>query len=248
LSGTAGPSETEQVEILNGRIDGLKILLEAPHDPGGPIIKFDLRLADGHMKGDAAMEPRPERVPSRDLHATFVQRGEAVFGLRLLTLANERGEAQIILEAAGMLAEASNQVSTTTLSGQIERELLLLANSELAKGRSNARENRALALLLKYLWPSEALAPSVNHDSLFGFQIKLTDLQPLIDDAKRRLEFERAMHDQQNAPKVAATLAAGYSESPTRITNRTPRAYDRLRDSTDRPTVGPRRPLFPTGV
>ena len=121
---------------------------------------------------------------------------QAVFGARLLTLATERGEAQLVLEAAGVSADGSNQATMAMLSGQIERELPMLANRELARGRTSPEQNRALALLLKYLWPSEALAPSVHDDVLFGFEIKLADIKALRDDAKRRLEFERAMHDQ----------------------------------------------------
>ena len=78
----------------------------------------------------------------------------------------------------------------------------MLANSELAKGRTNPGQNRALALLLKYLWPSEA--PSVPDDPCFGFQFKLANLKPLMDDAKRRLELERALNDQTAKPKSPA--------------------------------------------
>jgi len=130
--------------------------------------------------------------------------GQAVFGARLLTLATERGEAQLVLEAAGVSADGANLATTAMLSGQIERELLMLAKSELAKGRTNPGQNRALALLLKYLWPSEALPPSVHDDPCFGFQFKLADLQPLMDDAKRRLELERALNDQTAKPKSPA--------------------------------------------
>src|SRR6266852_264242 len=90
------------------------------------------------------------------------------------------------------------------LSGQIERELLMLPNSELAKGRTDPGQNRALALLLKYLWPSEALAPSVHNDSCFGFQFKSAELQLLIDDAMRRLQIDPETNEQTANPESLA--------------------------------------------
>jgi hypothetical protein len=129
---------------------------------------------------------------------------QAVFGAHLLTLATERGEAQLVLEAAGVSADGANQTSTGMLSGQIERELLMLANSQLAKGRTNPGQNRALALLLKYLWPSEALAPSVHNDSCFGFQFESADLQLLIDDAMRRLQIDPKTNEQTANPESLA--------------------------------------------
>src|SRR5437588_10228784 len=80
LSGTAGSSEKELVEIVKGTIDGERVLFEAPHHPAGPIIKFDLKLVDGHIRGGAAMEPKEERVPGRGVRATFEQHGDEITG------------------------------------------------------------------------------------------------------------------------------------------------------------------------
>jgi len=148
---------------------------------------------------------------------------QAVFGARLLTLATERGEAQLVLEAAGVSANSSNQATMAMLSGQIVRELLTLANRELARGRTSPEQNRALALLLKYLWPSEALAPSV-HDPCFGFKFKSADLQALIDDAMRRLQIdpetkEQTANPESLAPSLEDLLKANQDNnqnSPTR--------------------------------
>ena len=61
-------------------VDGGKILLEAPHHPAGPIIKFDLKLVDHHIQGAATMEPKEERVQARPIHVSFVQHGSEITG------------------------------------------------------------------------------------------------------------------------------------------------------------------------
>jgi hypothetical protein len=80
LSGTVGPSEAEQVEIINGTVDDGKILFEAPHPPAGPNIKFDLKLDDHHLQGVATMEPKEERIQGRPIHANFAQHGDEITG------------------------------------------------------------------------------------------------------------------------------------------------------------------------
>ena len=54
ITGTAGPNVDKQWPILKGRIEGAKVTFEVQTDE--PIIKFDLTLADGHLKGDASAE------------------------------------------------------------------------------------------------------------------------------------------------------------------------------------------------
>jgi hypothetical protein len=52
ITGTVGPSEDHQMSIKVGKINGDKIAFEVEIDDGA-VIKFDLRLTDGHIKGDA---------------------------------------------------------------------------------------------------------------------------------------------------------------------------------------------------
>jgi len=54
LTGTVGPREDRQWPIANGKVDGAKVTFEVQSD--GPLVKFTLTLADGHLKGDAAGE------------------------------------------------------------------------------------------------------------------------------------------------------------------------------------------------
>lgn len=54
LTGTAGPSQDEQWPVQNGKVEGDKLTFDV--QSGGPLIKFNLTLADGHLKGDAKAE------------------------------------------------------------------------------------------------------------------------------------------------------------------------------------------------
>ena len=54
LTGTAGPSEERQWPISKGKIEGDKVTFEVQTDE--PLLKFDLRLIDGHLKGEARGE------------------------------------------------------------------------------------------------------------------------------------------------------------------------------------------------
>ena len=80
LSGTAGPAKEEQVKIVNGRTNGAKILFEAPHDPSGPEMKFDLKLVNDHLEGTVRLDEKEEKVPSRPLWASLTQRGDKISG------------------------------------------------------------------------------------------------------------------------------------------------------------------------
>lgn len=51
LTGTAGPNSDQQWTIQNGKVEGDKLTFEVNAD--GPVIKFELTLANGHLKGDA---------------------------------------------------------------------------------------------------------------------------------------------------------------------------------------------------
>ncbi len=51
ITGTVGPDDGQQFPIQKGTIDGDKITLEVQHE--SHIIKFELVLADGHIRGEA---------------------------------------------------------------------------------------------------------------------------------------------------------------------------------------------------
>ena len=55
ITGTAGPSTDQQWEIRNGRVAGDKITFEVQNDVP-VLIKFELALVDGHLKGVAKAE------------------------------------------------------------------------------------------------------------------------------------------------------------------------------------------------
>ncbi len=54
LTGTAGPNVDKQWPILKGKVEGSKVMFDVQSD--GPLVKFDLTLADGHLKGQAKAE------------------------------------------------------------------------------------------------------------------------------------------------------------------------------------------------
>ena len=54
LTGTVGPNADQQWQILKGKVEGTKVTFEVQSD--GPLVKFDLTLADGHLKGEAKAE------------------------------------------------------------------------------------------------------------------------------------------------------------------------------------------------
>ena len=52
LTGTAGPNESQQWPLQNGKVDGAKVTFDVVAD--GPTLKFVLTLVDGRLKGDAS--------------------------------------------------------------------------------------------------------------------------------------------------------------------------------------------------
>ena len=62
LTGMAGPSETQQWP-LKGTVDGNKVTFEVQSD--GPLIKFTLNFADGHLKGDAVAEFQGQKMQAK---------------------------------------------------------------------------------------------------------------------------------------------------------------------------------------
>lgn len=73
LSGTAGPSAERQWKVLKGKVDGDKLAFEVQAgddaSSGGPLLKFTLAFAEGHLKGDVNLE-RGETKLSAKLDAT----------------------------------------------------------------------------------------------------------------------------------------------------------------------------------
>lgn len=64
LTGTAGPSAEVQWPIAKGAVDGAKVTFDVQTGEG-PLVKFTLTLADGHLKGDAAGEFQGEKLAAR---------------------------------------------------------------------------------------------------------------------------------------------------------------------------------------
>jgi hypothetical protein len=54
ITGTAGERPDKQWPIQKGKVDGNKITFEVQTDE--PLIKFELTLVDGHLKGEAKAE------------------------------------------------------------------------------------------------------------------------------------------------------------------------------------------------
>lgn len=64
LTGTAGPGADRQAPIANGKVTTVKdvtsVTFDAPQ-PNGPVIKFDLKVVDGRLKGRATAEANGEK-------------------------------------------------------------------------------------------------------------------------------------------------------------------------------------------
>jgi len=60
LTGTAGPSAEMQWKIDKGKVDGNNVAFEVQAGgdaaSGGPVLKFALAFAEGHLKGTLNME------------------------------------------------------------------------------------------------------------------------------------------------------------------------------------------------
>jgi hypothetical protein len=62
LTGTAGPSGEKQWP-LKGTVNGNKLTFEVQSD--GPLVKFSLTFADGHLKGDANAEAEGQKLQAK---------------------------------------------------------------------------------------------------------------------------------------------------------------------------------------
>ena len=54
ITGTAGENPDRQWAIQKGKVEGNKVTFEVQTE--GPLIKFELTLVDGHLKGEAKAE------------------------------------------------------------------------------------------------------------------------------------------------------------------------------------------------
>jgi hypothetical protein len=54
ITGTAGESPNQQWAVQKGRVEGNKVTFEVQTE--GPLVKFELTLVDGHLKGEAKAE------------------------------------------------------------------------------------------------------------------------------------------------------------------------------------------------
>ena len=54
ITGTAGENPDRQWAIQKGKVEGNKITFEVQTDE--PLVKFELTLVDGHLKGEAKAE------------------------------------------------------------------------------------------------------------------------------------------------------------------------------------------------
>ena len=64
LTGTAGPSQDQQLTIAKGKVATVKgvtgVTFEATQ-PNGTVIKFDLKLVEGRLKGPAVSESNGQK-------------------------------------------------------------------------------------------------------------------------------------------------------------------------------------------
>lgn len=63
LTGTIGPDEQQQAKIANGKIDGDRITFESQTE--GPLMRFDLRLLDGHIRGEATGDMEGTKIRAK---------------------------------------------------------------------------------------------------------------------------------------------------------------------------------------
>ncbi|MBI1810074.1 MAG: nuclear transport factor 2 family protein, partial [Gemmatimonadetes bacterium] len=64
VTGTAGPSESQQREIANGKLDGRKLTFDL-QQPQGPLMKFDLTFDGDTIKGNVAGDAEGRRMAAR---------------------------------------------------------------------------------------------------------------------------------------------------------------------------------------
>ena len=63
VSGTIGPDEQQQSPIAKGKIDGDRITFESQTE--GPLMRFDLRLVDDHIRGEAVGDLQDTKIRAK---------------------------------------------------------------------------------------------------------------------------------------------------------------------------------------
>ena len=64
VTGTAGPDESRQMAISNGKLEGRKLTFEVVQD-GGPTLKFDLTFDGETIKGAANGERGGQQMSAK---------------------------------------------------------------------------------------------------------------------------------------------------------------------------------------
>ncbi len=65
VTGTAGPSESRQMAITNGKLDGKKLTFDVVQSDGGPTMKFDLTFDGETLKGSANAEQDGRKLAAK---------------------------------------------------------------------------------------------------------------------------------------------------------------------------------------
>ena len=63
IGGTIGPDEQQQSPITKGKVEGDRITFESQTE--GPLMRFDLRLTDGHIRGDAIGDLQDTKIRAK---------------------------------------------------------------------------------------------------------------------------------------------------------------------------------------
>ena len=63
ISGTIGPDEQQQTPIAKGKVEGDRITFESQTE--GPLMRFDLRLTDDHIRGEAIGDLQDTRIRAK---------------------------------------------------------------------------------------------------------------------------------------------------------------------------------------
>ncbi|MDQ2948986.1 MAG: hypothetical protein M3Y27_24100 [Acidobacteriota bacterium] len=63
VSGKIGPDEQQQSPIAKGKIDGDRITFESQTE--GPLMRFDLRLVDDHIRGEAVGDLQDTKIRAK---------------------------------------------------------------------------------------------------------------------------------------------------------------------------------------
>ena len=63
ITGTIGPDEQQQSPIAKGKIDGDRLTFESQTE--GPLMRFDLRLVDDHIRGEAVGDLQDTKIRAK---------------------------------------------------------------------------------------------------------------------------------------------------------------------------------------